>query len=174
MPGAFLNIIRQQEEDALALVPTELSIPFFLSTDKTFLLSLQNGDTLNIDQNIQGEKHNTKIVVGDRLRSIAMGSWTIPLRQFQSIVQDMSPISSGAVEVIPIKSREKNNEDKAGGSGKVGFEYSWGGKDGGEFRGYVEGEVHDESGNYVEGRAEQNSKGEGSVGVYGGHKDEKK
>ena len=40
--------------------------------------------------------------------------------------------------------------------------------------GYVEGEVHDESGNYVEGRAEQNSKGEGSVGVYGGHKDEKK
>jgi hypothetical protein len=61
---------------------------------------------------------------------------------------------------------------KFGGSGEVGVDISWGGKDGVEVSGHAKGEVHDKKGNYAEVKAEQNSDGTGKVSASGGRKDD--
>jgi len=60
----------------------------------------------------------------------------------------------------------------AGGSVTVGIDVSWGGSEGCETSAHVEAEVHDNDGNYVEGKVEQNSDGTGGAHVSAGHKDD--
>lgn len=69
--------------------------------------------------------------------------------------------------------RDRDSDRDSGGSFKGGIECEWGGKGGVEFNGYVGGEYHDSNGNYLEGKIEQNNKGEGKFDVHGGHKNER-
>ena len=62
---------------------------------------------------------------------------------------------------------------KAGGSGEVRIEGSWGGKDGPDVNVSVSAEVHDSQGNYVEAEVSQDSSGEGSASVSAGHEEGK-
>lgn len=78
-------------------------------------------------------------------------------------------IATHNFNILPIRHSGSNDDGKAGGSARVGMDYSWGGRDGPEFKGYAEVEAHDGRGNYFEGRIEQNDKGEGRVHAEGGH-----
>lgn len=60
----------------------------------------------------------------------------------------------------------------AGGSVQVDLEYKWGGQDGNKWSGGASGEVHDDHGNYAKGEIKQESSGEGSVKVSGGHRED--
>jgi len=61
---------------------------------------------------------------------------------------------------------------RAGGSGDLGVDISWGGPNGVEASGHAKGEVHDDNGNYAELKAEQNSDGTGNVSISAGHKED--
>lgn len=79
------------------------------------------------------------------------------------------------LNVLLAKSRGggSNNGGQAGGSWELGFDFSYGGKDGPKLDGYVKGEAHDDRGNYVEGRVDHNfNDNEGTVGVHGGNREE--
>ena len=100
----------------------------------------------------------------------------IILNHQQSLdAQKTDALVKDRLKIVPIKSRKDRDDDKkAGGEVKGGFKYKWGGQDGSGLSVYVEGEAHDEHGNYVEGKAEHNiSTGEGETGCHGGHKTEK-
>lgn len=60
----------------------------------------------------------------------------------------------------------------AGGSGAVELDIKWGGRDGVEVNFGGRGEIHDEKGNFVNIKAEQNSDGTGHINISAGHKEE--
>ncbi len=83
-------------------------------------------------------------------------------RRYNRLLQSLSAISS--FKTFLVKSRDSGVEVN------VSVDCKWGGKGGPEFSGHIRAEAHDDNGNYVEARATQNSRGEGSTGVNGGYK----
>lgn len=93
-------------------------------------------------------------------------------RKDEKKFRDLPRVLFSVFPSISLRSRSIQRSFDAGGSVSVGIDVSWGGKDGCEVSGYVEGEVHDKDGNYVEGKVEQNSDGTGGAHVSAGHKDD--
>lgn len=75
--------------------------------------------------------------------------------------------SKDLIDVIAISSQ--GNDRSRGTSAELGVDLSWGDKEGPHIGGYVNVEVHDDKGNYVEGRVEQRDDGSGNASVRGGH-----
>jgi hypothetical protein len=82
----------------------------------------------------------------------------------------------GGFKILPVKShrdrdRDRSDDRQVGGGFEVGGTMHYGGKDGPTFEGYVKGDVHDNKGNYAEGRIDHDfNKNEGDVDVHGGNR----
>ena len=82
----------------------------------------------------------------------------------------------GGFKILPVKShrdRDRDDDRQVGGGFEVGGTIHYGGKDGPHFEGYVKGDVHDNKGNYAEGRIDHDfNKNEGDIDVHGGNRND--
>ena len=89
-------------------------------------------------------------------------------KQNGSLEKDFKVISHKSCDV-----NQNNQSEGPNGSLEGGFKYSWGDKDGSEFNAFVRGEIHDDHGNYAQGKIEIDNQGAGNLEVYGGHSSDK-
>jgi hypothetical protein len=78
--------------------------------------------------------------------------------------------------IFMIKRRRDRDRDvdENGYELKGGIKGKWGDGKGVQWEAYVGGRVHDDKGNYVEGRVRQKDNGIGDVDVHGGHEEKKR
>ncbi len=76
------------------------------------------------------------------------------------------------IKTMGIHNQSGISSGKSGGSGEIGIDIGWGGKNGIDFSGHAKGEIHDDRGNYAEIKAEQNNDGTGKVSISAGHKED--
>lgn len=180
-----------------SLMMAETPMPFFLCSEVTILKTMQQRGIL-MNKNYCFEKATINATEMSPLHTLSSNEMTpctnigiageylgfvknadlsighvldATSRSWQSLnAKRIDAFVKNKINVIPIKS--KNKDGKGGVSGGGGIEFNWG-PNGSEWNLYLKGEAHDSKGNYVEGKIEKNDKGEGTVNVQGGKKDEK-
>ena len=103
------------------------------------------------------------------------GTLTLVKQEFSpfQLEQKVDRLATNKFEILPIRhGRDRNDDDRAGYSGKVIVKRSWGGKEGGGWEASIKGEAHDRHGNYVEGEVKHNDRGEGSARASAGHEED--
>jgi hypothetical protein len=89
-----------------------------------------------------------------------------------SPLPDFSPISMTERRVVVLQKnrglRMQKQVPLAGGSVAIGIDIEWD-HTGARFSGKIEGEVHDDRGNFIEAAVEQDSDGKGRAHIEGGH-----
>jgi hypothetical protein len=144
-----LQVVEKMQDDSLQV--EEESFPFVLCGDLDSLPNSRNSLPLNPPRDLP------------RLRSPRLAT-----RKTDGLL--------GGFKILPVKShrdrdRDRNDDRQVGGGFEVGGTMHYGGKDGPTFEGYVKGDVHDNKGNYAEGRIDHDfNKNEGDVDVHGGNR----
>lgn len=133
---------------------------YYASIDsKSFSMQVINLDATE-------ESSTTSILIGE-----AFATLTVIKQQFSLSRQMKRPdlLAAEMFEIVPVKHKGEQSDDRGGYKAEVEVGRSWGGKDGGHWEGSARLEAHDGRGNYVEAEVNQNDKGEGPVSARGGY-----